>query len=85
MFVWQEPTPDPKQAEARKAKHAAMYRRELEDHAALLLRLGHRPAFVKSRLAANVAWDFQLHAAPTHAQEVDKIVDAVARRLTPAR
>lgn len=82
MFVWDESKHDTHAAEARKAKHAAMYRRELEDHAALLLRLGHDPRFVKTRLAANVAWDFALHAAPAHAAEVDKIVDAVVRRRT---
>lgn len=80
MFVWDETKSDKKHAEARQAKHAEMFRRELEDHASLLLRLGHTPTFVKSRLAANVAWDFDMSAAPTHAGEVDKIVDSVVRR-----
>ncbi len=57
-----------------------MYRRELEERAALLHRLGYSAKRCKLRLHANVAWDFELHGRPKHAQEVDKIVDAVYRR-----
>jgi hypothetical protein len=57
-----------------------MYRRELEERAALLYRLGYSAQRCKARLAANVAWDFELHGRPRHAAEVDKVVDAVYRR-----
>jgi hypothetical protein len=57
-----------------------MYRRELEERAALLFRLGYSAARAKARLAGNVAWDFELHGRPRHAADVDKIVDAVFRR-----
>lgn len=81
MFAWTPTTSSsPLDNEARLAKRAAMYRRELEAHAALLLRLGRTPAFVKSRLSANVTWDFELQGKPLHAAEVDRIVDSVARR-----
>jgi hypothetical protein len=80
MFVWSE-TPRSKRAAEHDGKaREAMYRRELEERAALLLRLGRSPAYVKSRLAANVAWDFEMNGRPAHAAEVDKIVDATLRR-----
>ncbi len=85
MFVWTE-VPRSRIAVAKDGEgRATMYRRELEDRAALLLRLGRSPAFVKARLAANVAWDFELHARPAHAAEVDKLVDAVVRRQGQAK
>ncbi len=77
MFTWDEPArPFARGSERRQQ----MYRRELEDRAALLMRLGHTQAHVKARLKQNVAWDFELHARPAHAGEVDRIVDAVYKR-----
>jgi hypothetical protein len=77
MFVWEErPHPFARSAERRQQ----MYRNELEDRAALLMRLGYAAAEVKRRLRARVAWDFELHKKPPHAAEVDKIVDAVFKR-----
>jgi hypothetical protein len=79
MFAWNEkktkgsPVPTP-------ARREEMYRRELEERAALLFRLGYPAKRAKDRLAANVAWDFELHGRPKHASEIDKIVDAVYRR-----
>ena len=61
-------------------KRAEMYRRDLEERAALLQRLGFTAKRCKQRLAANVAWDFELHARPKHAAEVDRIVDGVYKR-----
>lgn len=75
-FEWQEvkrPAPSSK-------KREEMFRRELEDRAAMLHRLGYTAKAVKARLKANVAWDFELEARPKHAAEVDKIVDTVFRR-----
>lgn len=57
-----------------------MFRREIEDRAGLLFRLGYPVKSAKARLQASVAWDFELHGRPKHAGEVDKIVDAVYRR-----
>src|SRR5262249_20348910 len=73
MFRWYEakrPTRSPE-------KRAAMYRRELEERAALLFRLGYSQKHTLRRLAANVAWDFELHGRPRHASEIEKIVDSV--------
>jgi len=77
MFTWEEkPRPFPLAAERR----AQMYQQEIEQRAALLMRLGYPSAQVKQRLRARVAWDFELHAKPPHAAEVDKIVDGVFKR-----
>jgi hypothetical protein len=76
-FDWLErATPRKRHSQAREE----MYRRELEERAALLYRLGYSAKRTKARLAANVTWDFELHGRPRHAGEVDKIVDAVFRR-----
>jgi hypothetical protein len=77
-FDWLE-TPKRK-TKADNQRRDEMYRRELEDRAALLFRLGYSSKRAKARLAGNVAWDFELHGRPRHAAEVDKIVDAVYRR-----
>ena len=77
MFDWLE---TPKRKNPTNQKRDEMYRRELEDRAALLFRLGYSSKRAKARLAGNVAWDFELHGRPRHAAEVDKIVDAVYRR-----
>ncbi len=77
MFTWDEgPHPFKNQRERRQA----MYRKELEDRAALLMRLGHKAADVKARLKKTVAWDFDLHAQPKHSAEVDRIVESVYKR-----
>jgi hypothetical protein len=82
MFAWDDKkTPSKPHKKIRTSeKRDAMYRRELEERAALLYRLGYPAARAKLRLHANVAWDFELHGKPRHAAEVDKIVDAVYRR-----
>jgi hypothetical protein len=75
-FPWwhtARPKRDPK-------KREAMYRQDLEQQASLLLRLGRTPKQVKARLSANVSWEFDLHNKPKHLSEIDKIVEAAARR-----
>jgi hypothetical protein len=57
-----------------------MYRNELRERAALLLRLGHSQERVKKRLLANVAWDFEMNGTPRHEQTIDKIVNEVFAR-----
>ena len=84
MFVWTETEKPRATADSHAKSRDAMYRRELETRAGLLLRLGHKPAAIKARLAANVAWDFELTPRPSFAAEVDKIVDAVIRRQSVA-
>jgi hypothetical protein len=80
MFAW-KPTPIPQKARERMAEaRLAMYRKEIEDRAALLYRLGYPQKQAKERLKGNVAWDFELHGRPKHAAEVDKIVETVYRR-----
>jgi len=82
MFAWTDrPNVVSANAASQSANREAMYRRELEERAALLHRLGRSTSFIKSRLSANMAWDFDLHGKPMPAAEVDKLVDAVVRRL----
>jgi hypothetical protein len=76
MFEWWEP----KRPRLSGEKRAEMYRRELEERAALLQRLGYSAKECKRRLAAHVAWDFELHGRPKHAGDVDRIVDGVYKR-----
>jgi hypothetical protein len=78
-FPWYEPkrlTPSP-------AKRDEVLRQELEDRAALLLRLGYSKQAAKARLRSNVAWDYELRGKPRTVEtdrEIDKLVDAVWRR-----
>ncbi len=61
---------------------SAMYRRELEERAALLYRLGFPKRQARARLAANVAWDFEVGgggSAPP-VKEIDAVVDAIYQR-----
>ncbi len=57
-----------------------MYKKELEDRAALLMRLGYDQKHTKARLKKSVAWDFDLFDTPAHAGEVDRVVEAVYKR-----
>jgi hypothetical protein len=77
MFIWDE---KPRLQRSTAERRHEMYRREIEERAGLLLRLGHSAASVKARLQKSVDWDFDLHARPTHAGEVDRIVDEVFKR-----
>ena len=78
MFIWDE---KPKTGFRRgKEQRAAMFKREVEDRAGLLLRLGYKAADVKSRLRKSVDWDFDLSDVPDHKSEVDRIVDDVYKR-----
>ena len=77
MFTWDDkPHPFKRSAERRQQ----MYKKEIEDRAALLMRLGHSAKDVKARLKKSVDWDFDLQDAPKHADDVDKIVDGVYKR-----
>ena len=80
MFSWWEAKRVPGSPEKREA----MFRRELEERAALLHRLGYSAKQAKHRLRANVEWDFELSqknkVTPKHLGEVDRIVDSVYRR-----
>jgi len=78
MFIWDE---KPKTNFRReKEQRRAMFKKEIEDRAALLLRLGYKAADVKSRLRRSVDWDFDLSDVPDHKSEVDRIVDDVYKR-----
>ena len=77
LFSWHE---TPKAAIDNRTRREEMYRRELEDRAQLLFRLGFGAKQCKTRLRQSVAWEFELHDKPKHAGEVDKIVDAVYKR-----
>ena len=78
MFIWEEkPKTNLRHA---KEQRRAMYRKEIEERAGLLLRLGYQAGAVKSRLKKSVDWDFDLQDKPDHAGEVDRIVDDVYKR-----
>jgi hypothetical protein len=77
MFVWSEDRRGT--TEREKAARELMIRREVEERAAMLLRLGRSPSFVKERIAANLAWDSG-HAPKGIPSDVDKIVDNLVRR-----
>jgi len=76
-FDWMEPKRNPAAGKAQTARRQGMYRTELEDRAALLARLGHGREHVRSRLRANLAWDFDGGPSPLSAADVDAIVDKV--------
>jgi len=78
MFIWDE-KPKTNQRHA-KDQRKAMYKKEIEDRAGLLLRLGYKARDVKARLQKTVDWDFDLHDRPAHAGDVDRIVDEVYKR-----
>jgi len=78
MFIWEE-KPKTGFKRASEQRHA-MYKKEIEDRAGLLLRLGYKARDVKARLKKSVDWDFDLQEAPDHASDVDRIVDEVFKR-----
>ena len=57
-----------------------MYVRELEQRAALLMRLQHDKQYVKMRLLGNVRWDFEMNSKVDYKAQVDKVVDGVFAR-----
>ena len=58
-----------------------MFRREIEERAALLHRLGYSSAKARARLLANARWDFEIGADDAPApSEIEKLIDAVYRR-----
>jgi hypothetical protein len=75
-FPWYHPDVPAELADAGQ-KAAAMYEQELTQRAALLLHLGYSREEAKTRLRANVRWDFELHQAPAHLKRVGAIVDQV--------
>lgn len=77
MFIWDEkPAGNRKTGDRRRE----MYKREIEDRASLLLRLGYSAKDVKARLQKSVDWDFDMHDSPDHAADVGKIVDEIYKR-----
>lgn len=65
-------------ANVRSARRQAMYRAELAERASLLRRLNFSRDRARRRLAANVAWEFEIGAgagAPT-AKDIDAVVSA---------
>ncbi|HEY2730179.1 MAG TPA: hypothetical protein VGK52_09555 [Polyangia bacterium] len=74
-FDWMLAKRNPEVARAQKARREAMYRTELEDRAGLLSRLGYSKENARTRLQANVRWDFEGGKAPVAAGDVDAIID----------
>ena len=76
-FDWMVAKRNPEVARSQKARREAMYRTELEDRAGLLCRLGHTKEAARSRLQANLRWDFPDGTGPLAAPQVDAIVERV--------
>ena len=76
-FDWMEPKRNPEATKAQRGRREAMYRGELEERAALLQRLGRSRDEARSRLRANVEWDFERGGSPLSPAQIDAIVDKV--------
>jgi hypothetical protein len=76
-FDWMVAKRNPDVARAQKARREAMYRTELEDRAWLLSRLGYTKAAARTRLQANLRWDFPDGDGPVVEAQIDTIVDRV--------
>jgi hypothetical protein len=74
-FDWLVPKRNPDVARGQKARREGMYRTELEERAGLLHRLGHPREAVRTRLLANLKWDFPDGGSPVSAPDVDAIVE----------
>lgn len=78
MFIWDDkPSTSYRHASARRKE---TFKKEIEERAALLMRLGYKAKDVKSRLKKSVDWDFDFSKEPDHGSEVDRIVDDVFKR-----
>ena len=66
----------------RPSRREDVYRQELKERAALLYRLHYSAAQAKTRLAANVRWDYEVGRAkpPVPISDVASIVDTVYAR-----
>jgi hypothetical protein len=76
-FDWMHPA-----RVARPQRREEVYRRELEDRAALLFRLGYDRSRARARLRANVDWDFEVGGArpPLDAHAIDALLEGIYRR-----
>jgi hypothetical protein len=83
-FDWMLARRNPEVARAQKARREAMYRTEIEDRARLLSRLGYSKEDARTRLRANVHWDFDAGSGPVTAGDVDAIIDRVFGGSGPA-
>lgn len=79
-FDWLEP-----RRVQRPPTREAMYRREIEDRAALLHRLNFSRPLARQRLLENIDWDFEIGAGPRilGPAEVDAILDQTWKRGGP--
>ncbi len=75
-FDWLEPKVPATYAKSFPAKRRAAVERELEERAALLMRLGYPPEQIKLRLRAHLSFD----GAHDFDEKVDAIVDRIEER-----
>jgi hypothetical protein len=76
-FDWMEVKRNADHTKGLHKKRIAMYRSELEERAALLHRLGYTREKTRSRLTAQIGWDFEHQKSPVPASDVEAIVDRV--------
>ena len=82
VFEWHRVRRPPPDA----ARRTQMYKKEIEERAALLRRLGYDRARARTRLLANIEWDFEIGAGPKLLQpaDVDAILEQIWSRGGPA-
>jgi hypothetical protein len=75
-FSWYHPD-IPEAFKVTGSKASRMYNIELQERAALLMRLGFSLEETTRRLHGNVRWDFELHEDPAHLAQVKDLVEKV--------
>jgi hypothetical protein len=75
-FTWYHPD-IPETFKVAGSKASRMYTTELQERAALLMRLGFSMEETTRRLRGYVSWDFELHEAPEHLARVKELVEKV--------
>ena len=83
-FEWMQPHRAPARAKIDADRRVGMYRAEIEERAALLVRLGHGRDGVRARLAANLSWDFSAARRPLTDADLDGILDRLFDKPKPA-
>jgi hypothetical protein len=84
-FDWLDSRPSRERAKIEQGRREAMYRTELEERAGLLHRLGHGRDWARTRLLANLDWDFAPGPSPIGAAAVDAILDRVFGQAAPGK
>jgi hypothetical protein len=80
-----EPSRNPARGKIDQAAREAMYRTEAEERARLLQRLGRGREQTRTRLLANLEWDFAPGPSPLAPAAIEGILDRVFGQPTTAK